>query len=98
MGDRASTPAARGARSGRLAPVPVSLIAISNSENPDQMVGPFENAKSTEVRSVMEQAFEALRATGYSPKEAVVRLRTMEPFPRFPAELHGLAEAKGIAA
>jgi hypothetical protein len=78
--------------------VPAPLITITNSEKPDQMVGPFEKATSTEVRGVIEQAFEALRATGYSPKEAIVRLRTMEPFPRFPAELVALVEAKGISA
>jgi hypothetical protein len=78
--------------------IPVPLITINNSEKPDQMVGPFENAKPTEVRSVMEQAFEALLVTGYSPKEAIIRLRRMEPFPRFPAELQGLAESKEIAA
>lgn len=78
--------------------VPVPLITITNSEKPDQMVGPFENAKSAEVRSVMEQAFEALLATGYSPEEAIARMRTMEPFPRFPAELQGLIETKGMAA
>ena len=78
--------------------VPVPLITITNSEKPDQMVWPFENAKPAEVRIVMGQAYDALRATGYSPKEAIVRLRTMEPFPRFPAELQGIVEAKGIAA
>ena len=41
----------------------------------------------------MEQAFRSLTATGYGPKEAVNRLRTVWPFELFPALLQTLAES-----
>ena len=72
--------------------IPVPLITITDREQPDQTLGPFEAAKTPEVIEVMREAFHALRATGYSPKEAMTRLQTMEPFPRFPAELQAFAE------
>ena len=72
--------------------VPVPLITITDREKPDQTLGPFETAKAPEIIEVMRAAFAALRETGYSPKEAIARLRTMEPFPRFPAELEAFVE------
>jgi hypothetical protein len=72
--------------------VPVPLITITDREKPDQTVGPFEEAKTSEMIEVMRQAFNALRATGYSASDAVSRLRAMEPFPRFPAELQSFLE------
>ncbi len=72
--------------------IPVPLITITDREKPDQTLGPFEAAKTPEIVEVMREAFNALRATGYSAKEALTRLRTMEPFPRFPAELQSFVE------
>ena len=40
----------------------------------------------------MEQAYHSLVASGYGPKEAVNRLRTIWPFELFPALLETLTE------
>ena len=72
--------------------IPVPLITITDREKPDQTLGPFEATNAPQIIAVMKEAFNALRATGYSAKEALTRLRTMEPFPRFPAELEAFAE------
>ena len=76
--------------------IPVPLITITDREKPDQTLGPFEVTKAAQIIEVMKEAFKALRATGYSAKEALTRLRTMEPFPRFPAELEAFAEKEGV--
>lgn len=74
--------------------VPFPHIAIENSERPESIATPFEHAQESQIREVMEQAFHSLTATGYGPKEAVNRLRTVWPFELFPALLQTLAESK----
>jgi len=76
--------------------VPVPLITVTDREKPDRTLGPFEGAKSTEVLAVMEQVFAALTATGYPRRDAFDRLRGIEPFPRFSAELQMFAESHAI--
>jgi hypothetical protein len=76
--------------------LPVPLIMVTDREKPDRTIGPFEGAKSAEILAVMMQAFAALTATGYSPREAFSRLRGMEPFPRFAAELEIFRENHNI--
>jgi hypothetical protein len=70
--------------------VPFPHIAIENSERPESITAPFEHAQESQIREVMEQAFRSLTATGYGPKEAVNRLRTVWPFELFPALLQTL--------
>ena len=72
--------------------VPFPHIAIENSEKPNSLPGPFEHAAESQIREVMEQAFNSLVATGYGSKEAVNRLRTIWPFELFPALLQSLSE------
>ena len=72
--------------------LPVPLITITDREQPDQTVGHFETAKEGETLQVMRQVFAALRAAGFSQKDAVSRLGNMEPFPRFPQLLQTIAE------
>jgi len=72
--------------------VPIPLITITDREKPDQTGGPFETNKAAEIIEVMREAFSALKGSGYSTAEAVSRLRAMEPFPRFPAELQSFLE------
>jgi hypothetical protein len=74
--------------------VPFPHISINNSENPNSAPGPFERAPDGQVREVMEEAFESLVATGYSPGEAANRLRTIWPFELFPALIQSLVEQK----
>jgi hypothetical protein len=73
--------------------VPLPLITITNSEKPNTLAGPFEHSPDNQIREVMLQAFRSLVATGYGPKDAVNRLRTIWPFEMFPALLQTLAES-----
>ena len=73
--------------------VPFPHIAIETSEKPNSLPGPFEHAAESQIREVMEQAFNSLVASGYGPKEAVNRLRTIWPFELFPALLQSLSES-----
>ena len=73
--------------------VPFPHIAIENSERPESIAAPFEHAHESQIREVMDQAFRSLTASGYGPKEAVNRLRTVWPFELFPALLQTLAES-----
>ncbi len=72
--------------------IPVPLITITDREKPDQTVAPFETAKEGETLEVMGQVFGALLASGFSRKDALSRLMTMEPFPRFPQLLQTIVE------
>jgi len=73
--------------------VPLPHITIANSEQPNSLPGPFEHAPDSQIQEVMQQAFRSLVATGYGPKEAVNRLRTIWPFELFPALLEALTES-----
>jgi hypothetical protein len=73
--------------------IPYPHIAIENSEKPNSLPGPFEHTAENQIREVMEQAFHSLVASGYGPKEAVNRLRTIWPFELFPALLQSLSES-----
>lgn len=73
--------------------VPLPHITITNSEQPSSLPGPFEHAPDSQIREVMQQAFRSLVTTGYGPREAVNRLRTIWPFELFPALLEALAES-----
>ena len=77
--------------------VPLPLITIANSEQPNALPGPFEKAPDSQVREVMQQAFYSLVASGYNPKDAVNRLRTIWPFELFPALLETFAESQSHA-
>lgn len=72
--------------------VPLPHITIVNNEQPSSLAGPFEYAPDHQIREVMQQAFRSLVATGYGPKDAVNRLRTIWPFELFPALLESLTE------
>lgn len=77
--------------------VPLPHIAIENSKKPNSLAGPFEHAAESQIREVMEEAFDSLVASGYGSKEATERLRTIWPFELFPALLQSLAERKSHA-
>jgi hypothetical protein len=73
--------------------VPFPHITIENSERPESIATPFEHAQESQIREVMEQAFQSLTASGYGRTEAINRLRTVWPFELFPAVLQALAES-----
>jgi len=72
--------------------IPYPHITISSTENPGSLPGPFDLAAEKQVREVMEQAFISLQASGYRPRDAVHRLRTIWPFELFPSILESFAE------
>ncbi|MGD9596830.1 MAG: ATP-binding protein [Steroidobacteraceae bacterium] len=72
--------------------IPFPHITISGSERPDTLPGPFDHAAEKQIREVMEQAFLSLVESGYGPREAANRLRTIWPFELFPALLAAMAE------
>jgi hypothetical protein len=76
---------------------PFAHITIQNSERPNSLPGPFEHSPESQIREVMEQAFQSLVASGYGTREAIDRLRTIWPFELFPALLQSLAETKANA-
>ena len=77
--------------------IPFPHITIENSEKPNQISGLFEHIAESQIREVMEQAFESLVASGYGANDAVNRLRTIWPFELFPALLQSLSESKNHA-
>jgi len=73
--------------------IPFPHITISGSEKPGSLPGPFDHTAESQIKEVMEQAFQSLVATGYGPREAVNRLRTLWPFELFPALLEAFVES-----
>lgn len=70
--------------------VPLPHINILTNEKPYAIPDPFEYTPDNQIREVMQQAYGSLIATGYQPKEAKDRLRTIWPFELFPALLDTL--------
>lgn len=58
--------------------VPVTLIAINNSENPDRHIKPFEKIPSQELIEVMTEVYKSLLVSGLTIQEAQNRLAAME--------------------
>jgi len=72
--------------------IPFPHITVANSDRPESLPGPFDQAAESQIREVMEQAFRSLVAFGYGPQEAVNRLRTIWPFELFPSLLEVFTE------
>lgn len=72
--------------------IPVPLITITDREQPDQTIGPFEVAKEAEILEVMRQVLKSLQAGGLSRKDALLRLACFEPFYLFPQLLQAIKE------
>ena len=72
--------------------VPVAWIVMSNAENPDQQSVPFEQSPSSQICDIMREVFTALTRSGMTKKEALHRLRTMEPFDRYPEAVEAFVE------
>jgi len=64
--------------------VPVPLLTITNSENPDRHATPFEGVSAKEILELMSKVYGAMRESKVTHATAVERLRVMEPFDRFP--------------
>jgi Histidine kinase-, DNA gyrase B-, and HSP90-like ATPase len=72
--------------------VPVAWIVMSNADNPDQQSVPFEQSPSSQICAIMREVFAALRRSDMTAKEALHRLRTMEPFDRYPEAVEAFVE------
>ena len=74
--------------------VPFPHISINNTENPNTLPSPFESAPECQIREVMKEAYDSLVASGYDPKQASDRLRTIWPFELFPAVLASFSDTR----
>ena len=72
--------------------IPIPLILITDREKPDQTVGPFEQARDSEILEIMRQVIKSNIGSGLSSKDALAMLVRMEPFCRFPHLLQTLTE------
>lgn len=77
--------------------VPVPLIYINTAEQPQAHAGPFETASTVQVRTIMEQVFDALIGSGHTPEEARRKMAHIDPFDRFPELLEtiGMGPVEG---
>jgi hypothetical protein len=65
--------------------VPVPLIILNGSNNPDKIQRPFEDAPPDELIKIMEAVWNSLKKTGMPSDEAKKRLKNMEPFSDYPS-------------
>lgn len=63
--------------------VPVPLITLENSANPDTHFTPFEESPSSEVLGIIKLVYASFRQQGISHVQAVERLIAIEPFQYF---------------
>jgi hypothetical protein len=64
--------------------VPVPLIILNGSTNPDKIQRPFEEAPSEDLRNVLIEIWDSLINSGIPPDMAKKRLVRMEPFSDYP--------------
>jgi hypothetical protein len=74
--------------------IPVPLITISNSENPDRQLKPFEKIPSQELIEVMTEVYKSLLISGLTIMEAQNRLAVMEPFNYYPELIANFIESQ----
>lgn len=67
--------------------VPVSLITIRESEQPETQCSPFEYVNHEPVKELMQQIFDSLLAGGKSEEQAKATIMNIEPFNLFPQYL-----------
>ncbi len=75
--------------------VPIPLLTITNSENPDAHSGPFEYAPSKEIYALLQQVYDVMLAAKVPSPEAIERLTVMEPFDRYPELVETFKEELG---
>nr|WAI02775.1 MAG: ATP-binding protein [Candidatus Methanoperedens sp.] len=73
--------------------IPVPLIAINNSENPDKQFKPFEKTPSNELIEVITEVYKSLIVSGLTVPEAQNRLAVMEPFNYYPEFIANFIES-----
>lgn len=74
--------------------VPLPLLTITNSENPDRHSSPFDGTGNPEIVTLVERVYRAMRGSKVPKKTALERLRVMEPFDRFPEIIAAFEEGQ----
>jgi hypothetical protein len=74
--------------------VPVPLLTITNSENPDNHSPAFEGSGKGELTELVKSVYRAMRASKMSQRVVFERLRVMEPFDRFPEIVAAFEESQ----
>lgn len=74
--------------------VPVPLIILNSSSNPDKIQRPFEDTPSEDLMKIMEDVWNSLKKTGIPSAEAEKRLKNMEPFSDYPSCVSTFIEQK----
>jgi hypothetical protein len=64
--------------------IPVPLITIKESEEPEKHCAPFEGADTAPIRLIMTQMLDSLISKGVSPDQAKAQILSIEPFNQFP--------------
>jgi len=78
--------------------VPVPLIILNGSNNPDKIQRPFEGSPPDELKNVLEEIWDSLINTGVSREKAESRLIHMEPFSDYPAYVTEFIQRKDSEA
>jgi len=73
--------------------IPVPLITISASENPEAHSAPLEMSTSKQVAEIALEVLQALISKGTPVKNAIERVLTTEPFNMYPELIEVLMEA-----
>lgn len=63
--------------------IPVPTITIDSAENPNAYTKAINVSASPALRNALQMTYKALRAGGFSPGDAKVRLLNTEPFSQF---------------
>lgn len=64
--------------------VPVPLITLRESEEPEKQAKPFEGIEHDSIRKVMKQMYDNLIRSGRKPEEAKSMIINIEPFNYYP--------------
>ena len=74
--------------------VPVPLLAITNSEQPDKHSPPFEGSSAREILGLLALVYQAMLDSKIPHSLAIDRLRVMEPFDSFPELVESFDEQR----
>ncbi len=72
--------------------VPVPLITIKESENPESHGTPFESLKHEMLIEKMENTLHILMKNGKTKEEAAATLLSIEPFDKYPQYVENIIE------
>lgn len=74
--------------------IPSAHIMITSSQEPEKIAAPFENCNYRTIEPFIELMYSSFLSNGYSKEDAIVRLRTIEPFNHRPEFLEVFEKEK----